>query len=178
MTKQEIYEQVVQLTSELHTTNVAEKIFSAAKEGDPKKVEEVFETFETENPDLHSRIVYLGKEVNELMENSVGIINPCIFGSEEDAQRGIYVLNTDKINSVSLYVLMFFANIDDFDLLVWDSESTKVFVNAIIEAGYQEIADFIFSQSWTDMVGEYEYQYPTLYELLVAIFKGEFSDED
>ena len=178
MTKQEIYEQIVQLTSELHATNVAEKIFSAAKEGDPKKVEEVFETFEKEYPDLYARIVELGEEFEELQEKSVGFINPCIFGTEEDASKGIYVLNTDKIDSVSLYVLMFLADIDDFNLFAWDSKSTNMFTEAIFEAGYQEIADFIFSQSWTDMVGEDEGQYPTLYELLVAIFRGEFSDEE
>jgi len=73
VTKQEIYEQVVQLTSELHAINIAEKIFYTVQEGDSKKVEEVFETLKKEYPDLHSRIVSFGEEFNSLDNDTIDV---------------------------------------------------------------------------------------------------------
>ena len=85
MTKQEIYERIVQLTSELHATNVAEKIFSAAKEGDPEKVEEVFETSKEENPDLYQKILKFEEDFDSDYHVTVNI-----FGSKEDKTNGVH----------------------------------------------------------------------------------------
>lgn len=173
MTKQEIYEQIVQLTSELHTTNVAEKIFSVAKEGYPKRVEEVFETFKKENPDLYVRIASLGIKFSKDMntESKTKIIN--VFSSEKGKENGSYVFDTNIINAVDLYILLLLSGIDEFYLFNWGTESSKNLVKAIENAGYIELADFVDNWSICDHVGEGE-KYQNIYECLVGIFKGEF----
>ena len=185
MTKQEIYEQVVHLTSELHATNVAEKIFSAAKEGDSKKVEEAFENFKKEYPDLFSRIVGFGEEYNNIVDDLENDNNGEIWGDEESEEdedeesEGEEVLVFDKntIDSLSLYVFAFFAVIEEVMLFDSASISFETFVSAIEETGYENLADFVADYNWKDFVGE-ENDYPTIYELLVDIFKGEFKDEE
>jgi len=174
VTKQEIYEQVVQLTSELHATNVAEKIFSAAKEGDPKKVEEVFETFKKEKYDIHQKIVNLGKEVKRFLGKSKIFQTSCIFGTEQNEQRGIYLLDAEKVDSPNLFVIMLIAKIDDTHIFQWGCKSSDIFVDAISESGYERLADFVENYSWIDWVGEDNGDYSTWYQLLVAVFNGEF----
>ena len=169
MTKKEIYEQIVQLTSELHATNVAEKIFSAAQEGDPKKVEEVFETFKKQNMDFYIRIVNFGAQVRIVSKGE-----PIdVFSSEEDKKYGSYVLDTNVINAESLYTLILLAKIDEYFLFNWGTESSDNFVKAIEKQGYKELSNFIEDWSVFDHVGEY-LTYKSIYECLVAIFKGKF----
>ena len=165
MTKQEIYEKIVQLTSELHSTNVAEKIFSAAKEGDSKKVEEVFETFKKEYPDLYVRIVYLTLKISPARTVNV-------FSSKEDKASGSYVFDANSINAVDLYALLLLGENDDYYLFKWGTESSDEFVKAIEKAGYEELAKFTDNWSVYDFVGEEE-KYTNIYECLVGIFKGE-----
>lgn len=176
MTKQEIYEQIVQLTAELHATNVAEQIFSAAKEGDPKKVEEVFETFKKEKPGLYQKIVEFGEKYNEIINNDWE--DGEIFTIEEDKERGYFIFDANIIDSLSFFVFICFANIDNIYLFCLVDDSATNFVKAFEEAGYEEIAEFIANFSWIDWVGEDEDMYSTWYELIVAIFEGEFSDEE
>ena len=174
MTKKEIYEQIVQLTSELHVTNVTEKIFSAAKEGDSKKVEEIFETFKKEKHDIHQKIVNLGKEIKQVLAKSMIFETACIFGTKQNEKKGIYVLDSKKIDCPSLFVIMLIAEIEDTSMFEWNSKSADVFINAIVVAGYEELAYFINTYSWIDMVGEDEDQYANWYELLAAVFNDEF----
>ena len=169
MTKQEIYEQVVQLTSELHATNVAENIFAAAKEGDPKKVEEVFETFKEENPKLYARIVSFGRDYNGLSNDTYDV-----FGSEEDEENGSYVFDPNTINAETLYALILFSEIDDYYLFDWGTESSQNFVNSIKDAGYKELANFVEDFSIYDLGSEGNKKYRNKYECLVGIFKGDF----
>lgn len=173
MTKQEIYEQIVQLTSELHATNVAEKIFGAAKEGDVKKVEEVFETFKNENPDLYVKIASFGIKVSTDINNTY-MKNKFIdiFSSKGDKENGSYVFDTNTVNAVDLYALMILGGIDEFYLFNWGTESSINFVKAIEEAGYKELAYFVDNWSICDYIGEGE-QYQNVYECLVGVFKGE-----
>lgn len=163
MTKQEIYERIVQLTSELHATNVAEKIFSAAREGDAKKVEEVFETFKKENPDLYARIVSFGADFNSDENDTIDV-----FASEEDKENGAYVYDNNIINAVTFYALMLFAQIDEFYLFDWGTESSKKWVTAIKDAGYDELVNFINDSSVFDHINS---NY-TIYECLVDICLG------
>ena len=65
MTKQEIYEQIVQLTLETHSTGSAEKIFAAAKEGNLRKVNDEYVTFQRENFELWERIINFRPEYNQ-----------------------------------------------------------------------------------------------------------------
>ena len=70
MTKKEIYEQVVRLTSELKETKIAEKIFIAAAEGDAVKIDTIISVFPEYYPELHQRILSFGKEFNKLVGDS------------------------------------------------------------------------------------------------------------
>lgn len=169
MTKQEIYEQIVQLTSELHATNVAEKIFSAAKEGDPEKVEEVFETFKKEYPDLYQKII----KFEEDYDGEYLVIGD-VFGSEEDEVNGAYIYDNNIINAVTLYALILLGEMDEFYLFDWGTESSRNFVNAIKEAGYKELANFVEDFSICDLGSEGNKKYRNKYDCLVGIFEGEF----
>lgn len=68
MTKREIYEQVVRLTSEIAETKIAQKIFDAAMYGDVEKTDMIINAFPYYYPELYERIVSFGDEFNELGE--------------------------------------------------------------------------------------------------------------
>lgn len=70
MTRNEIYEQVVQLTTELAQTNVAEKIFNAATEGDAVKAQTIIDFFPVYYPELNQKIVNFGQQFNKLVGDS------------------------------------------------------------------------------------------------------------
>lgn len=70
MTKKEIYEQVVRLTTELAQTKVAEKIFNAATEGDAVKTQTIIDAFPIFYPELNQKIISFGKEFNKLIGES------------------------------------------------------------------------------------------------------------
>jgi len=70
MTKNEIYESVVRLTAELAQTNVAQKIFNAATEGDAVKAQTIIDAFPIFYPELYQKIVDFGKEFNKLVGDS------------------------------------------------------------------------------------------------------------
>lgn len=70
MTKQQIYEQVVQLTAELAKTKVAEKIFDFAMNGEAVKAQMVIDCFPVYYPELYQKIVCFGEEFNKLIGNS------------------------------------------------------------------------------------------------------------
>lgn len=178
MTKQEIYEQVVFLTAELNSKSFAKNIFDAAKEGDSKKVEEVFENFKKENSDLYQSIVKLGEEYTQLWKECHIFEVAHIFGSTENNEKGVHILDREKIDSLSLCALMFLAKIDDYYMFQWDCKSYKIFVDDIAAAGYKELMAFLMYHSWMDYIGEDSEEYSNIYELLVAIFKGKFRHEN
>lgn len=175
MTRQEIYEQVVQLTSELHNLGVAEKIFTAASTGEAKNVKAVFKSFKKDNPELYERIVSFGEQLKGFVyRNTWGAR---IFGAEEDEQNGVTVYDDNTVNAQSFYALSFFANIDEACFFDWGTESSEVFLKAIEETGYEKLAKFVTSYSWNEEVEENK-TYATLYDLLIAIFNGEFEETE
>lgn len=173
MTKQEIYEQVVHLTSELHTVGVAEKIFSAAKTGDASNVESVFETFKKENTELYERIESFGHKFNKFIEGNESRRDGEIFGEEEC----VTAFDANVVDAPSLYTLTFFANIMEIYIIDWTTRSSDAFVEAIREAGYEKMAVFIETESWQHHIGKKDKEYDNLYELLIAIFNGELEEE-
>lgn len=70
MTKKEIYEQVVRLTSELKETGIAEKVFMAAQEGNDERVDAIIVAFPEYYPDLYQRIISFGIKFNMLVGDS------------------------------------------------------------------------------------------------------------
>lgn len=70
MTKNEIYESVVRLTTELAQTNVAQKIFDAVAKRDAVKTQLIIDAFPMFYPKLYQRIVDFGKEFNKIIGDS------------------------------------------------------------------------------------------------------------
>ena len=175
MTKQEIYEQIVRLTSELHDTNVVENIFITAKDGNLKKIEEILEDFKERNPDLYQKIISFGKEYNELIDSD------CLLGEifeETGVEEGETSFDAKQIDVLSFFIFMCLANIDNYYLFSPDPKASRGFIKAFKELGYEEMAEFVEDSYWKDHVEENpidEGQYSTWYELLIAILKGEFS---
>jgi len=169
VTKQEIYEQIVQLTSELHATNVAEKIFNTAKEGDSAKVEEVFENFKKENREFYLRILNFGASVREnLFGKSIKL-----FGSRGNKVKETYVFDNNIINAVSFYALMILAEVDEYYLFDWGTKSSERFIEAISNAGYDRLACYVDNFSVYDYIGPSK-QFQNIYECLVNAFKYEY----
>lgn len=167
MTKQEIYENVVQLTAQLKVTNVAVEIFETAKTGDVKAVENVFERFKNEKSELYQRIVAFGEEFDEMIVTGR---EGEIFGEEEDIEEGIYVFDPEKIDALSFYALTFFGNLDEiFFFAEWEYD-VHPFLQALEESGYEEVSNYVCCQSWVYDVGKDE-ECPTLYHFLVNLFQ-------
>lgn len=162
MTKQEIYEQIVRLTAELKSINLAQRIFDAVETGNPEEVRSVFESFKKENSIMYRGLVKFGKEFNQL--------------ELEDTDKRIFVngiiFDENIIEALSLYTLTFFANINDYYLFDWTTESADRFVFAIKKAGYERLSEFIREYSWIEWIGEGKEEYPDIYNLLIAIFEG------
>lgn len=162
MTKQEIYEQIVRLTSELKSINLAQRIFDAVETCNPEEVQSVFESFKKENSIMYRGLVKFGKEFNQL--------------ELEDTDKRIFangiLFDENIIDALSLYTLTFFANINDYYLFNWTTESADRFVLAIKKTGYERLSEFIREYSWIEWIGEGTEEYPDIYNLLIAIFEG------
>ena len=173
MTKEAIYEQIVQLTSEIHSTGVAEKIFSAAKEGVLKKVEDEYVTFQRENFELWGKIIDFGAEYNQidLLEQRE------IFGDKINEDEYIWLFNPEEIDGLSLCVLFFLGEIDETHIFYeWPSKASSAWINSIKDAGYEKLAVILDEECWIDQVGENlnegdDYTYSDILELLVDVLK-------
>lgn len=91
MTKNEIYESVVRLTAELAQTNVAQKIFNAAAEGNAVKAQTIIDVFPVFYPELYQKIVDFGKDFNELVGES-----------EEDKEKRSTILQNCEVMMYNL----------------------------------------------------------------------------
>lgn len=164
MTKQEIYEQLVRLTAELKSINLAQRIFDAVETGNPEEVQSVFESFKNENAKMYRGLVRFGEEFNKLE-----LFDTRMFGDENDNE---ILFDENIIDALTLYTLTFFAKINDYYLFNWTTESAERFVVAIKKAGYESLSEFIRDYSWIEWIGEGTEEYPDIYNLLIAIFEG------
>lgn len=150
MTNKEIYDQIVDLTSKLAATGVGAKIVEAAKTGNAKNVEEVFEAFKKED-DLYQTILKL-KEEYEKAET------PKIF-AKEDANvepKNLYKYDSKKIDIFNLYILLFFAEMNDADLF----KDLEVAIEQLKEQKHPKMAEYFEN---------YGPEYPC-YDMLITIF--------
>lgn len=162
MTRQEIYDSVVQLTADIKKTGVAEKIIEAAKTGDPEKVESVFEKFKEENADLNARIAKLYELRNYKEDSKIEV-----FGDDE----GYFTFDPNIIDPLNFEILTFFIGIDDFDLIQSDSLENilDIIDDSISLDGYEELGEYLINSNWTD---DAEFEGVTLYEILADIFSS------
>lgn len=175
MTKETIYEQIVQLTSEIHSTGLAEKIFTAAKSGDLRKVNDEYVTFQRENFDLWGKIVDFGE-----MYNQIDLLEAReIFADKVNEEEYIWLFNSKEIDGLSLCVLIFWGEIDESHLFCeWPSKASSTWIDSIENAGYEKLATFLNYECWIDLVGENvnegdDYTYSDILELLVDVLKEE-----
>lgn len=170
MTKQEIYEWVVRLTAELHATNFAEEIFKAVENEDSKKFDSILKKIKQDNSGLYLKIVGFGKKYNDLELEERGI-----FGEVEDKNGRIFLFDADKIDALSFVAFSILADIDDGDFFKeWNSQSSKVYLEAIKKTGYLNLLKFIEVYTWCVEISVYS----SLYEFLIDIFKGKFEKDD
>ena len=170
MTKQEIYEWVVRLTAELHATNFAEEIFKAVENEDSEKFDSTFKSIKQNDSGLYLKIVGFGKKYNDLELEERGI-----FGEAEDKNGRIFLFDADKIDALSFVAFSILADIDDGDFFKeWNSQSSKVYLEAIEETGYLKLHKFIENYSWKQKINEYS----SLYKFFIDIFKGKFEEDD
>lgn len=71
MTKKEIYEQVVRLTTELAETGVTKKIFDAVTKGDTIRIDGILDAFPAYYPELYVRIVKFCSKFKEFVGDSL-----------------------------------------------------------------------------------------------------------
>ena len=156
MTKEEIYEQVVMITTELYLTGFDKKICETAKRGRVKKVEKQILTFSRKNKELFVKINEFSEKYNRLFDDKTSI-----FG------EGLY--SVDTINGLSFFVFILLANIDEVEFFYrWPSREYYKWLDAIRDQGYKEIASCLEENLWKDDMESYS----NIFELLVAIFKN------
>lgn len=170
MTKQEFYEQVVQLTAELSSTGIAKKIYDTAKTSDAKDIEAVFESFKKENSELYQRLEDFGIRLNASMM-PLYRIDYYSFGEKKD----YLVFDPKEIEAISFYALLIFAKIEcGTEIFKEGSTSYCKYIEAIRESGYPELAEFIDKEYYWFLQLLCNEYYPTIYKLLADVFKGKF----
>ena len=168
MTNQEIYEQIVQLTSEIKASCIAEKLFSAAREHEKQKFNRILEDFKDD--ELYQRIVKLGEEYLNCLVDGEEYHEMKIFGKEHEANT-IFVFDSKIIHAPSFLIFLIFANIQDDELF----EDQSDFVNQLKSEGLENLAEFVNEYILVDFIRDTELQ-ENLYELLTAIFEGNYRE--
>ncbi len=169
MTKQEIYDQVVNLTSELAHTDIAIKIFDTANNGSAEDVENAVLEFQTENPELHQKIVDFGQKCINMMNEGMDVE---IFGVVEDTVRGLYVFDPILIDALSFELLTFLIEVDDSQFFSEWEDDVQPLLDSIVESDYDELANFLELEQISKFVGSGG-SYSNWYEFLVDLFAEE-----
>ena len=95
----------------LAQTKVIAQIAKAAETGDPRKVQEVIDTFKKDYSGFVEDLMNFQKEYNEYRDTHRKGNKGEIFGAEIDEENGIFVFDTNVIDALSFYVLKILANI-------------------------------------------------------------------
>ena len=186
MTKQEIYNTVVQLTDQLRVTGIGEKLFEAARTGRGERVKAEVNAFQAKYATLYHRITNFVDDFNHLIEKSETGLDGEIFALREDPEKGWRVFNLD---TASYFALTFLTGWDDCHL--WCDEYRR-FPGEVSDAytGYLEaledvsqspyLTEFLdigsFTQEELECLEEQGYIYKDTCELLADIFAGELED--
>jgi len=132
VTKQEIYEDVLRLTSELTASGVVDKIFAAASRDNGRDVDSVYESYTEDNLELHERIVSFGEEINR------NVTDAEIFAAEEDQENGVTVFLENTGFARSFYVLCVFALVHEEHFFVGGRTETYNTYEKLIDKEDQE----------------------------------------
>lgn len=147
----EFYDQLVELTAKVNSTNVADKIVKAAKTGNSAKVKAVFDTFKKEHFDLYAKTQTFKKSYEEAGK-------PTIFARSSDVADGkkLFAYDSEKLDPYHLYIFFFVSEIQDDDIF----EEVLVLADALDEKGHPKMANYFYR-----VVPEYP-----CYDMLVKIF--------
>ena len=178
MTKKQIYETIVSLTSELTPTKVGTMLFEAAKsEEGGKKVDEIIENFISQYSDLYLKMCNFAAKFTELYEACEDVE---VFGPEKD----MWKFDTALIDVSSFFALAFLTNINSQDFFAAeDSEDSEsnVYLDAIEkESGSTDLAEFLgaalLSTEELDCLEYYGFNYSNTSDLLADIFAGKLKE--
>lgn len=161
----------------LAETQVMAEIAKAAETGDPTKVQEVIDTFKKEHPVFTQNLMKFQEEYNEYRNDHKTGHEGAIFGTKTDEENGIFVFDTNVIDTLSFYVLIIFANISDVYFFTELEEAPEAFFDAIGQATNEAFAEFVASYNIVDWIGEDE-EYQTVGDILVAALCDEFEEHD
>lgn len=127
-----LYEEIKHLATEIYWLDLPEKFIEAARKQNREKVEELFEEFKENNPELWKRFSEFYGEYEEKGK-------PRIF-----AEKGKDYFNYDssQINPISLCFIFIFSNniIDEMDAF---KEDWEVLRNALHRESQNEIANLM-----------------------------------
>lgn len=178
---EKIYEDGGGLMYAIAGTNVIEKIILAMQMDDPMKVLEAIGTLRKENSGLVQNLINFQERFTKYREDCSTGLEGSVFGVEADEENGVFVFDTNIIDSLSFYVFCIFANISDDYFFVDDyngnSSAFDNFVDAIEKVTNENFAEFVASYNLVDWVGEYE-EYKNVGEILVAAMAGTFEEEE
>ena len=179
MTKTEVYELIVRLTADIKWSGYAKKLFEAAKQEKITEFNQLYKGFMEEYQDVYQQIIWFGDEFNRTIEASENKNIYEIFGSKRNRKRNIFVFDSDRIDVLSFLMFIIYSKIDDAYLFERNTRfnvSTQLIVDELYNLGYAHIAEFIVGFCFTDLVGDDEDQYCSIYELLTTIGRGVFED--
>ena len=173
MNNRYVYDQIVLLTHEIESRDIAEKLFFAVEEHDEEEFYNVFRSFINNNHELIKQIQIFKKYCYNALKLNDNALN--IFGKLEDEKiKYLKLFNPNIIDALSFLILVFCLEIDDacfFDLQ-YNTKSLTTYLNAIYASGYHELANFLRNESWLDVYNQK--RFPSFFALLEAIFNGEF----
>lgn len=191
MTKQEIYDTIVYLTTEIKATNVGSELFKAAMlEKSEQKVREIAYTFVRKNPLLYKKMFAFASDFNRMVEKSETGDECVIFGLKREEKDGFFLFDTDVIHASSFFVLTFLTDIDDSYLFTGDcievgdeefiTPDSAYLIAIEKESGSSELADFLalarFSEDTLEDLADYNIKATNIYELLVEVMAGELKE--
>lgn len=166
MTKLELYEQIVRFSSELATLNLACEVLKASKTGKTIEVQKVFEKFKEENSELYQEIEKFSKEYKQMIQNAPHDLE--IFGIRKDAENGIFVYDSNIINTPNFYMLILLGEIDESYLFLTCADDDDEFVNALEVYGGSKLSEFVSKCAAVDFIHE---KYLTIYDFLVIMLE-------
>ena len=181
----EIMTQCMNLMYDLAQTKVIGQIAEVADTEDASKLFEVINNFKHEYSHFAKKLVKFQTEYSEYRDTLVTGCEGQIFGTEADAENGVFVFDTNVIDALSFYVLIILANISEI-YFFYDEENKEndetytipagdQFMDAIKKATNEAFAEFVANYNIVDWIGK-DKAFQTVGELLVVVLADEFEE--
>lgn len=166
MTKKDLYNEIVRITTALKETGTAERVFFCAQKGFVETINSTLSDFKKDYEDLYSQIMDFKVHWNLYSKGS-------IFGSADNEETGIFKYDPNVIDTLSFIVFLILARIDDFDIFEdtdIDSDSQEDFFQAIASCGKEYYLLENFFREYNLIIYLEDGYFNNVGELLVDIF--------